>query len=263
MHPIYDDLYFTVALILLTPIDIIFLFAVVVWCLVDLVKRTPIKYKAVKFSVIAVCLAGLLYVLPFGFHWLALRVGGTDEAPLSEKDKTQIVKYSKLAVQTAVLPSVKSYMYYNLGSQYHWMFEGSKAIEAYEKSKEYKGITDNSYNANIHLCILYTIKGDFANGVKSCTDAGLYQSVAVNYILQDNYTEALNQINKKFASPKRKNCSDYMTRGFIYKKLNQPDKAQKDFEQARSLPCQKDKIEAVSTNENYYKELNAQRPFKF
>lgn len=257
MHPIYDDLYFITALIYLTPIVIILLLAMIIWCLVDFARKTPVKYKAAKYSVIAVCFAGLLYVLPFGFHYLSLYSspgkGLSPSTAYSEKEKIQMVKYSKLAVQTSVLPSVKSYMYSELGLTYANILEGNKAIEAYEKVK---GIS-NIYPANVHLCSLYTIKGDYAKSIKACELAGAQQYVAIYYILQDNYPEALNQINRKIES-KRKNCGDYMMRGFIYKKLNQPQKAQKDFEQAQAL-CNTDVVKDISTNDNYYKEVFAQK----
>jgi len=214
--------------------------------LYDILKKQVIKAKIIKFILIGICTIGIILSMPLWFWGLSY----------TTKSEKQMELYAKLAVQTAVLPEEKTIMCENLGDIYYlYLKDGNKAIEAYEKA--------NSSFGNIHLCSLYTIKGNTQKAIDKCNLTELYSLLAVNYILQDDYTEALEQINKKFDSPERKNCSDYMMRGFIYKKLNQPEKAQKDFEQALSMGKNTKNIKEISTNDNYFKELYAKRKIEY
>lgn len=66
-------------------------------CLVDIFKKREIKNKIIKFFLIFVCVAGMILSLPFWFAGMSFSVAKTNE---------EIESYSKLAVQTAILPSV-------------------------------------------------------------------------------------------------------------------------------------------------------------
>lgn len=217
--------------------------------LYDVLKKQEIKAKIIKFVLIVFCAAGIILSIPLWFWGLSI----------STKSEKQMELYAKLAVQASIIPAEKSFMYENLGDMYFLSLslkDGNKAIEAYEKA--------NSPFVNGRLCSLYTIKGDTQKAIDKCNLAERYQLLAVNYILQDNYTEALTQINKKVESNnERKTAMDYATRGFIYKKLNQTEKAQKDFEQAISMTKNSKNIKEISTNDNYFKELYAKRKSEY
>lgn len=239
MYEIKYDFLFCLLTYTLSFAALVLFCILTVKCLIDIFKKREIKNKIIKFFLIFVCVTGMILSLPFWFAGMSFSVAKTNE---------EIESYSKLAVKTAILPSVKSYMYYELGNVYQVFFEdGKKAIENYEKSKE-------PYTC-VNLCTLYIYKRDYDNALKNCSDAKLYQLTAINYILQNDYKQALNSIDKKLQNPKNANCTDYAVRGYIYRKAGQSVLSDKDFDKALKMCPKSEKIKNIYSNENYFDEL--------
>ena len=177
-----------------------------------------------------------------------------------------------MAVNTALLPTVKSYMLYHMGTYNETISkDGNKAIENYEKSISYSDsqyCNINNYKQNgkckdyifsglISLCNLYTIKGNTEKGIKICNQVGLKNMIVMNYILNNDYTNALIKINesiKQIETLKTSNGLNYAIRANIYEQLGEKQKAQKDFEKAQKI-SNDERIQKVKSNKNYYKDF--------
>ncbi len=228
-----------------------------------------IKHKIAKFSTLVILLVCLYLSLPWWFLTLAYTT------------KNEEI-FHKLAINTSVFPKIKSYMYSNLGSYYYYSGtgEGQKAINCFQKAidldrhpeacdvnnSDYKTkCKDYVFSSLVHLCTLYTVKGDAENGVKMCKLTGLTNLAAENYILTDEYDRALNILNEKIKAGKKLHATTYAQRAYVYEKLGKAEQSEKDYETALSLAKgdYKKIIEDIKNNKNYYKNSNQEKKKRY
>lgn len=226
-------------------ISLVLFIYIITICSIDLIKKRHIAQKKIKFLLLFICIVCIVLSAPWWFLSLAYNT----------KSETNIELFHKLSVKSSILPSVRSYMYGNLGSYYYANYEGEKAISVFEQLK----FPDSLY----FLCSLYTSKGDYAKGVEVCNAVGMHQAVSVNYILSKDYKKALEAINLKFKKPENLNCMDYATRGYIYKKLGKKSEAKKDFEIAFKMCKNAENIKKMSFEDNYFEKFYATQKEKY
>ncbi len=229
--------------------------------IIEQIKTKKITHKIIKFSFLGISFICLYLTLCWWFLALAINC----------KDIQIAEKYHNLAVKTAIIPSVKSYMYYNEGSFYEYTHNGEKAILSFNKAisdtnpktcniQNYQNKDCKSYifSSYISLCNLYTIKGDSEKGTAVCNNVGLYNMAVVNYLLKKDYTNALNKINENITrfetSNKRPDGLSYAIRGNIYEHIGKTQEAQKDYLKAQTI-SKNAKIKQIKNNKNFYEDF--------
>lgn len=214
-------------------------------CIIDLIKKREINQKLIKSALLFICFVCMILAAPWWFLSAAFNTKSVKNAELLHK----------LSVKSSILPSVRSYMYNNLGDYYYANYEGEKAVSVFEKSKFF----DSLYL----LCSLYTIKGDYAKGAETCNAVGMHQAESVNYILNKDYKKALEAINLKFEKPENLNCMDYATRGYIYKKSGKNSESKKDFDKASKMCKNAERIKKIVSDDNYFENLYTEKKIKY
>ena len=229
--------------------------------IIEQIKNKKITRKIIKFSILGISFICIYLTLCWWFLAIAM----------NSKNIQIAEKYHNLAVKTAIIPSVKSYMYYNEGAFYEYTHNGEKAILSFNKAvsntnpqtcniKNYpnKACKDYIFSSFISLCNLYTIKGDSEKGTLICSNVGLYNMTVVNYLLKKDYTNALNKINENITrfenSNKKPDGLSYAIRGNIYEHLGKAKEAQKDYKKAQTI-SKNTRIKQIQNNKNFYEDF--------
>lgn len=257
----FNDLYFLIFVyggsVIVLYITLLFLISLVV----EFYRKKNIKIKAYKI----ITLTLLLFLIYLSFPWWCLFIS------LRVDDYNIAESYNKLAIKTSVFRSVKSHMYSNLSSIYFSENNGQLAIESSKKALSLSKCDLNNYEKSysdiFHLCYLYTVKGDKQNAIKYCKIRGDYDNlIAINYILNDDYKQALAILNKRILNKNKKiNGMLYLTRANVYENLGETDNAQSDYKMAEKLLSseQLKLIEQAKSNKNYYKDFYKQEKIKY
>lgn len=255
------DLLFLVSVYTLSFVAFIIFLISSITIIIEQIATKKINHKIIKFSLLSISFICLYLTLCWWFLAIAMNC----------KDIQISEKYHNLAVKTATIPSVKSYMYYNEGSFYEYTHNGEKAILSFNKAvsntnpqtcniKNYptKDCKDYIFSSFISLCNLYTIKGDSKKGTLICSNVGLYNMTVVNYLLKKDYTNALNIINENITrfenSNKKPDGLSYAIRGNIYEHLGKAKEAQKDYKKAQTI-SKNAKIKQIKNNKNFYEDF--------
>lgn len=229
--------------------------------IIEQIKNKRISHRIIKFSFLGISFICIYVTLSWWFLALAANC----------KEIQIVEKYHNLAVKTAIIPSVKSYMYYNEGAFYESTHNGEKALLSFNKAisntnpqtcniQNYpnKDCKDYIFSSYISLCFLYTIKGDFEKGTAACNNIGLYNMTVINYLLKKDYTNALNKINENITrfetSNKRPDGLSYAIRGNIYEHIGKNKEAQKDYQKAQTI-SKNAKIKQIQNNKNFYEDF--------
>lgn len=246
---INNDLFITiVVMFVLSILCLVVLVGVALWSGIEFYKYKTFKFLPIKISLILISFLVIYLGVPFWFLGAAYK----------NYNNAKAEHFYNLAIQTALLPSVKALMHYEKGSFYSLAFKGSDAINAYEKSYEIK-----KEDAPLHqLCMLYTVKGDYDKAVGTCVQTSHNQMAAINSILNKNYPLALNVINIEFKN-EQPTCWDYAVRGYIYRALGRKDRFESDFDTAFNLCPKNDKLRELYENSSYYEEYYTDLRKKF
>ena len=194
------------------------------------------KDIACKTAVLLVYLLVMVLNIPFYFFIKALDKGIST---------VKAEKYYLLAKDTAIIPPVKLYMYYELISfygsdSYKGKNRGRKIIEIYEKNtKLSKDLL--IYFPKYYICQAYFWKPDRENLIKYCgTDTTF---LAIDFMRTKEYNKALETINlniKKYESkhPRKKiPCTLYGIRANIYKQIGNNYKYYEDSDKINPNNC--------------------------
>ncbi len=239
-----NDLFITVVVMfLLVILAVALLLITLIFVAINSGKQKKFVISPVQIVVSLVSLIILYLWLPFGFLSLS-----------QNKEGVEAEKLYKLAVKTALIPSVKSEMLQFLGSYYAAVYNGKEAVKAFEQSFK---INENKV-AVAQLCNLYTIKGDYEEAIGMCKKLNLQQIIAVNYILQNDYKNAYEVINKKIQNGENITHWDYATRAYINRKINKKDLFEKDYQKALESCPNNALLKKLYENENYYDDLYLQ-----
>lgn len=256
------DLLFLVCVYIFSAVALLVLIISGITLVIEKIKNKKIIHKTTKFSIFAISFICFYLTLCWWFLAIAMNCKNPQDAEI----------YHNLSVKTAIIPSVKKYMYYNEGSFYEITHNGEKAIRSFNKAtsnidpqicnidtyKENKNCKDYMFSSYLRLCDLYTIKGETEKGITICNNIGLYNMVVVNYILKKDYTTAFNQINENITrmekTTKKQDGLSYAIRGNIYEHLGEYQKAQQDYQKAQKLSKNK-KIKQIKNNKNYYEDF--------
>lgn len=242
-----DLLITVVVMVLLSTITVLLLLYVLVITGVKFYENKKLQISPVNIVIVLISLFILYLGLPFWFLKAAYSVEGENAETLH-----------KVSVNTALLPSVRSFMKAELGSYYMRIFEGEKAIGAFEDSMK---IQENKHSS-VMLCMLYSFKGDRENAVDMCLKTGMHQLAAVNYSLKKDYQQALDIINKEISSDKD-TCWNYALRASVYRKLGKKDLFEQDYKTAKSLCPGNTKLDEIYADENYYENFYNQKKKEF
>ena len=254
-------LYFLSTLFFISILSAVCLVILALALIIDVLRKKEIKNKKLKISTLVVLSLIVCLALP---HWCLYLA-------LMQDDLNNTEKFAKIAIKTAIDPKVRCIGYEMLENVYKDDYRGQAAIEAGEKfisscrcntdvskwrvnppQPGEAGCASHTYSMYNSLCMLYTIKGDLVNGIRTCGVAdNTHVSVATNYIINDEYDLALEAMNKEFEDNKKVNSLMYATRALIYEHLGQQAKAESDYNAAReTAPLLVEKIRA---DKDYFK----------
>ena len=239
---INNDLFITVVVMfLLAFVAVLLLLVISIFVCVNSYKQKSLKITRLQVILASISFIILYLTLPFGL------LAASHKATQNDAEKLH-----KLAIKTAVIPSVKAEMLKELGSYYLISQQGEKALQFFENSVK----TSENKEAISQLCLLYTVKGDYDLALSTCKKTGLEQIIAVNYILQEDYKKAYGVINVKMQKNKNKNitCWDYAIRGYINRKLGKRNLFEIDYAKAKKLCPDNQLLQELYQNENYYKD---------
>lgn len=198
------------------------------------------KYITCKAIILLVYLLIIVFNMPFYFFIKALNT--------KEISPVKAEKYYLLAKNTAIIPSVKLYMCYELIS-----FYGSYSYKGEDRGKKIIDICEKNielskdmlvYLIKYRICAAYFWKPDRAKLNNYC--GSIESLLAVDYMRNKEYNEALeiinNDINKYDSKyPQRKiPCVSYGIRANIYKKMGNSYKYHEDYDKIMSS-CASDK----------------------
>lgn len=236
-----NDLFITVVVMfLLSGIAILLLLITLIIVAVNSGSQKKLVVSPVQIVISLLSLVILYLGVPFWFLSQA-----------QNKEGVEAEKLYKLAVKTALIPSVKSEMLQFSGSYYVTVFNGKEAVKAFEQSLK---INENKVSVS-QLCNLYTIKGDYDAAIGMCEKFNLRQIIAVNYILQNDYKNAYEVINKKIQNGENITYWDYATRAYINRKTGKKDLFEQDYQKALESCPNNEVLKKLYKNENYYKDL--------
>lgn len=236
-----NDLFITVVVMfLLSFVAILLLLIVFIFVFINSYKQKKLKISTVQIALSVLSFIILYLGAPFWFLSLA-----------QNKEGVESEKLYKLAVKTALIPSVKSEMLQFLGSYYVTVYYGKEAVKAFEQSLK---INENKVSVS-QLCNLYTIKGDYNAAILMCKKLNLQQIIAVNYILQNDYKNAYEVINEKIQNGENITYWDYATRAYINRKVNKKDLFEQDYQKALESCPNNERLKMLYKNENYYRDL--------
>lgn len=248
---INDDLFLTVLLMfLLSFVAVLLLIAVFILNFIKFSKDKKSKVSPYTPVVIIISLFILYSGLPF---WLL--------AAAYDANNEVAENLHKLSAKISMFSSVKSFMTEELGAFYMRNYEGKKAIDAFENSIKIK----ENKQSSAMLCLLYSANGERENAFKMCSNANAFQSVAVNYILAEDYKKAVEVINNSINTRKSPSCWDYAIRAYIYRKTGKKDLFENDYKKAESLCPDSSQLKDLYKNENYYTDFykNLKKDYKF
>lgn len=242
---INNDLFMTVVIMfMLSFVAILILLVVLIFVFINSYKQKKLKISPVQIVLTVLSFIILYLGMPFWILSFALQ---------AEKNKAE--QLYKSAVLVSIIPSVKTKMLEELGSYYAVYFDGQNAITSFEKALK----INDSIVSTVHLCRLYTIKGDYNSAINMCENFGLFQLVAINYILLDDYKKAYEVINKELQQDNKSlTCWDYATRAYIYRQNGKKDLFEKDYKKAIELCPENEGLKNLYKNKNYYKDLYSQ-----
>ena len=264
------DLIFLVITYIIAIISVIIFILSALFIIIEFCIYKKNTYKAITYTFLGISIIGIYLTLPWCFLGLA-----------TNTNSSKAESYYKMAVNTALLPTVKSYMLYNLGKYNETISKnGDKAIENYEKAisnENIKTCNPNNLNNNsckdyifislVSLCYLYSYKQDTNNCEKVCNAVGLQYITAEHYIQKRDYNNALAILNTQINNPDQKDNNlgrAYAMRAYIYEKLGKHNEAKKEFETAKKF-SNSQIITELQNNNNYYEDFyNKQRlEYKF
>ena len=242
-----DLLITVVVMVLLSTIAVLLLLYILVITGVKFYENKKLQISPVNIVIVLISLFILYLGLPFWFLKAAYSAEGENAETLH-----------KVSINTALLPSVRSFMKAELGAYYMRIFEGEKAIKAFEDSMK---IQENKHSS-VMLCMLYSFKGDRENAVDMCLKTGMHQLAAVNYSLKKDYEKSLNIINREIESDKD-TCWNYALRASVNRKLGKKDLFERDYKNAKSLCPGNAALDKLYKAENYYENVYNQKKKEF
>ena len=242
-----DLLITVVVMVLLSTIAVLLLLYILVITGVKFYENKKLQISPVNIVIVLISLFILYLGLPFWFLKAAYSAEGENAETLH-----------KVSINTALLPSVRSFMKAELGAYYMRIFEGEKAIKAFEDSMK---IQENKHSS-VMLCMLYSFKGDRENAVDMCLKTGMHQLAAVNYSLKKDYEKSLDIINREIESDKDE-CWNYAVRASVNRKLGSNEQFEKDYKKAKSLCPNNKQLDSLYKNKNYYEEYYEQKKKEF
>lgn len=168
-------------------------------------KKESKLFLIIKYILIPSCFVCIYLSLPYFILALAMQ----QEMPTS-------LNSLKFAANIAVIPSVKSELYYEMSIRYGLLNEGANAIKTYEEAVKITGKTKNIHQDLI--CPMYFWKDDIENVHKTCSP----NLIAAFYLKNNDFNTALKTSNDYISTlqvtDKRRLCFARAIRAAINKK---------------------------------------------